>query len=621
MRISALEVVNYKGISRVAIDDLGSEAIVMISGRNGTGKSLLLEAIISAWSGRYSLHGHVGPWGDEVIVDLRIRFTSDEFAIVRDWYRRQTGSEPEIKEEYQVRVAMNRGGQDTGSVRDPLIDHVRNTAFRQEYSFGAIDFLPASRTMPFSNAPNVDLAMLNFDRVEQERTHMLDQFIQNRSVANLPNVANYLVTLDYQAFLADRQGLDIPDDYRTLANAFSDATGKTLLEPQYSPVLGSSIEVELPSGKRHALRDLSSGEQEMMALMYFVRRLSASGGILCLDEPEQHLHPTLQAALFEAMRDVADRAQLIVVSHSVNLIATAPLGALLQIAPPVSGLDNQALRLSKEPERSQLLNELGITPADLLQSDLILVVEGETDERWLNVMFPVELGRAHTVIAGSARQVVDAYDTLDKTPAGIPWLCLCDRDLLNDDELADLKARRPSLYVWARRELESNFLDATLLSAVLTSVGEETSVAVAEEKLRVAATPLMDEVLVALVEAELRRKHPGPQSSSEGDRFSRMVKQLREYAATHQLRADAVPDVLEQQRTLLEARWSNEWATLADPKAILGQIAAEVRIFKGPAALKDALAARIRDDEELRPSDLAVFHARIVTLLTTGPQQ
>ena len=109
---------------------------------------------------------------------------------------------------------------------------------------------------------------------------MLDQFINQRAPMSLPSVGSYLVTLDYQNFLATRQNLDVTDDYEVLQAAFDSATGKTLLLPQYDPARGSNIEIQIPSGHRHSLGDLSSGEQEMLAMMYFVRRLSASGGIL-----------------------------------------------------------------------------------------------------------------------------------------------------------------------------------------------------------------------------------------------------------------------------------------------------------------------------------------------------
>jgi len=351
--------------------------------------------------------------------------------------------------------------------------------------------------------------MIGADRVEQERIQVLNQVLNAGGAASLPSVANYLITLYYQQFLADRQGLDLPDEYEMLSIPFASATGKQLLKPEYHARAGSSVEVELPSGHRHGLSDLSSGEQAMLALMFFVRRLSASGGILCLDEPEQHLHPSLQAAVFELMRQMADRSQILLVSHSASLVAAAPIEALAQVAPAIDTSTNQLRRLADLPDRLQLIAELKLTPADLFQHDMILVVEGDTDVRWLRALFPVEVGRAHVMVAGGSQNVLRAHETLTRLAAGIPWLCICDR-LLSDRRAEELRSRYPQLHVWKRREIESMLIDSALIHAVVTSVGISYSKEQVEALLFETATPLFDEVLVQLVEQRVSEQVPPP---------------------------------------------------------------------------------------------------------------
>lgn len=411
--------------------------------------------------------------------------------------------------------------------------------------------------------------------------------------------------------------MEVTNEYARLAEAFNEAAAKELLEPRYDPARGSNIEIQLSSGHRHGLGDLSSGEQEMLALLYFVRRLSAAGGILCLDEPEQHLHPTLQAALFEGMRDVASRAQVLVVSHSVNLIAAAPMAGLVQVGTPASAELNQASRLRDEPARAQLMAELDITPADLLQSDMLLVVEGDTDSQVLRAMFPVELGRVHSVVAGSGRQVLAAYDILDKTPAGVPWLCLRDRDLLTDNEVTQLEQAKPRLHIWPRRAIESNLLYAPLIAAVFESMGRLMTVPEAQQALDDAAAPLQEEVLAGIVQAELSRQVPAPSAATVGNRFDKMAAQLREYAEVNTLRAHAVTRVAEEQRVLLDGRWASDWSVLVDPKVTLKRLTSALGIFQTVSDLTAALIARVRDDPEVRPSSLEDFRARIAAILAS----
>lgn len=623
MRVQSLEVTNYKGIAHAKLEDLGTEGIVMVSGRNGTGKSLLLEALVSAWMGRYDLASRTGPWGDRMTIEIEVAFTPEEFQQINTWHVKETGVEAEPKNSYWVRAhGTSTGGYGT-DVDDLVLSIARRDQFRQQHPFATIDFLSASRVLPINPSPTLNLGMLNPEQADGARLAMLDQVIQQRSVMNLPNVSDYLVSLDYQALLAEREGLPVENEYERLADVFAEATGKSMLAPRRSSAFGSVVEVQLGSGHTHSLRELSSGEQEMLALLYFVRRLSASGGILCLDEPEQHLHPSLQAALFDGMRDMADRAQMFVVSHSVNLISAADLSGLVQIEAGSDMETNQAIRVRDGSERADLMTVLGITAADLLQSDMIVVVEGPTDARFLKSLLPIEFGRIHIVSAGSGGQVVDAHDTLTKVPFGAPWLCICDRDLRSDSEVSDLTAERPNLLVWPVREIESLLLDAALLAATLSAAGRETSEADAQTALEEAAAPLKEDVLEELVRSELSRLFPPP-SAPSGSRWDRVAAHYRDYAQVNSARAEAVNEVLERQRSDLEERWPADWPALVDPKVALRRLSDAVGTFRNSSALTDALLAKARDDASVRPAFTDEVRRRLEealasTVTTAGP--
>lgn len=617
VRFDAFEIRNYKGIALAQLDGLASEAVVTISGRNGTGKSLLLEAIVGCWAQRYSMPSRVGPWGDELSISLTVHLTEEEWAAVDNWHTRFQGGPAARDGDVTFQLVATRAGNQAVQRDSTVLQTLRNPQFQREYPFSVVDFLPANRLVPSTPSATVDLGLLNVERVEQERWQMLDQFINQRAPMSMPSVSNYLVTLDYQAFLAARQGLAIGNEYERLADSFLGSTGKSLLLPEYDPARGSNIEVQLPAGQRHSLGDLSSGEQEMLAMMYFVRRLSAAGGVLCIDEPEQHLHPTLQASLFEAMQGMAERAQVLVVSHSVNLISAAPLSGLVQLKAPSDATTDQVQRLEDQPGRVELVAALGITPADLFQSDVLLVVEGDTDSQWLRSLFPVEMGRAHVMVAGSRSQVIDAHETLIQAPTGIPWLCLIDRDLMSDDEVRVLTERHRNLHVWPRRAFESVLLDAPLIVRTLTSTGkDDVDEAVVERWLIEAAETLKDEVLAQLVDREVSRKFPAPPAGVTGSRYERMEEQLRAYADVNRARADAVQEALESERALLDVRWATDWPALVNPKPVLAQTNQKVALFKTPAALISALVARAREDDDVRPTALNEFRARLNAALT-----
>jgi predicted ATP-binding protein involved in virulence len=71
--------------------------------------------------------------------------------------------------------------------------------------------------------------------------------------------------------------------------------------------------------KFHYSEDLSSGEQQCILLMYLASRWLMPGGIMLIDEPDLHLHESLQRHFVRELQKVvveAKQGQLIVTSHS-----------------------------------------------------------------------------------------------------------------------------------------------------------------------------------------------------------------------------------------------------------------------------------------------------------------
>ena len=73
------------------------------------------------------------------------------------------------------------------------------------------------------------------------------------------------------------------------------------------------------SGKQyHFLDDLSAGEHQVMIVLYLVSRWLERGGIVLIDEPDLHLHPSLVPSLLSQLELLVEErdGQLIVTSHN-----------------------------------------------------------------------------------------------------------------------------------------------------------------------------------------------------------------------------------------------------------------------------------------------------------------
>lgn len=79
------------------------------------------------------------------------------------------------------------------------------------------------------------------------------------------------------------------------------------------------LRVELSSSQtEHTLDDLSAGEHQVLIQLYLVSRFLKPGGVVMIDEPDLHLHPSLVSAFLARLEaQVKERdGQLILTSHN-----------------------------------------------------------------------------------------------------------------------------------------------------------------------------------------------------------------------------------------------------------------------------------------------------------------
>ncbi len=115
--------------------------------------------------------------------------------------------------------------------------------------------------------------------------------------------------------------------------------------------------------------------------------------ILCLEEPEAHLHPAMQYKLFKYLRDLDDsnglNQQIFVTTHSSNISAVAGIDNMFMLAYDREGDDSDCTQQSlqeqfadkdgttiKAEAKAHLTKFLDVTRSDMLFSDKVILVEG-----------------------------------------------------------------------------------------------------------------------------------------------------------------------------------------------------------------------------------------------------
>lgn len=128
-----------------------------------------------------------------------------------------------------------------------------------------------------------------------------------------------------------------------------------------------------------SLEYLPSGWQQVVELLAWVER-SDDHSICVIDEPERHLHPTLQRALISELSSLRRRKdlQLIIATHSSTFLNRRAWGDA-----DVSLFHLSHGRVVVEPELDRIIEQLGCLASDLCQSNGVIWVEGASDRIYI----------------------------------------------------------------------------------------------------------------------------------------------------------------------------------------------------------------------------------------------
>ena len=421
--------------------------VVIIAGANGSGKTRLKQAIVQTLQG-------------SPVMDMTIEATRseerDEKYFGSSTLKVEQGSPNEVLNNY-----INSRKYGTGKYVGSLVQIDSNRDI-QTLKYSQVNWLggdpddaEAASNFYFSPFPN--------------RWQDFVNYIHQKSAARDKKLADELKKNPKNGELIINKN---PDPLKKYKEIFSELLpGKVLLD--IDPAQPKEFQYKDEVGQTLSFTSLSSGEQEVIKVIFDVTRKDIKHSVIIVDEPELHLHPTLAFKLVETLKTIGDHTnQFIFLTHSADLISTYYSTGDVYFIDSTQAGSNQAHRLSDlNHSHKEVVQLMGDNLGLFAVGKKLVFVEGEEasiDRLTYHKVAQKYSSEAKFIPVGSVENLLalNAFEEqIRNSIFGVNLYMIRDRDGLSDAQVSEIEASG-RIRCLKKRHIENYFLDPEILFKV-----------------------------------------------------------------------------------------------------------------------------------------------------------
>lgn len=228
--------------------------------------------------------------------------------------------------------------------------------------------------------------------------------------------------------------------------------------------LNNSYDVRLTKqGSSFLVSAASSGERELLTYLFAIFALNVRNAVIIVDEPELHLHPRWQTALFALFEklSISTGNQFIVATHSPTFISPASIQYVSRVYSENQRSNIVRLSAASLPNAKHLFNIVNSENNErVFFTDGVVLVEGLHDrilfERVLDIVAKKNRINAPSieVVSIGGKGLFPAYQQLlDACKVG--WWAVADRDYV--EQIGDHAVK--ALFALNTREIKEDVID------------------------------------------------------------------------------------------------------------------------------------------------------------------
>jgi len=552
MQILSFRIENFRNLRLAECSNLPD--FIVICGGNGCGKSALLEALMTAkeYAGSYGNFNFdpsvVSADATKATITMKLAFAESERLFVKEKF----GSEcPETDD---VIIEINKGGGARVIKRSSPVSQLLSYYGHAIGSPGFFDYINAYRYAPKSRLQTWDASFLSDDRTKQtlalgeQKFQLTKQYLAGIKMRDLQELQTSLQSgtpIHRDSLEEIRNFFDLFFAPMKLKDVFID---KSPFEFVISTHAGN-IDID----------DLSSGEKEILNIFIRFHQLKPNGAVILFDEADAHLHPDLERRYLEVLRQLGQGNQLLLTTHSPEMMIAAGTDALYTILkePPENG-GNQFVRVTHDEHLHSVLSELMGSRGIVSFNQRIVFIEGEdasADREIYEAAYPPGKYNISFVPAGNSatvRKTAEQVNALLTTSIGFQlYFSIVDGDIerIESDPTEGKRLFRLPVY-----HVENLLLDdKEILEVTRSMMGSKCPYSTA------------DDVSKDLQKLVLSDTHLKPYARALLD--ARIAETAKEaYDAVFQNRADstvqsahvAFPDIEAEARAILKSTLEND---------------------------------------------------------------